>query len=222
MTSAQPSLADRGAIVTGRQPGPGTCDCPRLRPGGRQRDAVRARRGAAGAAARRGGGARAARSADRLAMRADVLGPGRRRAACGRGAIAQLGSASRSWSTTPASTARWAASTKWTGPSGSARWTSTSTARCCRCARCCRTSSSSGYGKIVQLSGGGATNPLPRITAYAASKAAIVRLAETSRSRSRPYGIDVNCIAPGALNTRMLDELLAAGPTPWAKAFTSG
>ena len=35
------------------------------------------------------------------------------------------------------------------------------------------------YGKIVQLSGGGATNPLPRISAYAASKAAIVRFAET-------------------------------------------
>ncbi len=35
------------------------------------------------------------------------------------------------------------------------------------------------YGKIMQLSGGGATNPLPRISAYAASKAAIVRFAET-------------------------------------------
>ena len=32
--------------------------------------------------------------------------------------------------------------------------------------------------KIIQLSGGGATNPLPRISAYAASKAAIVRFAE--------------------------------------------
>jgi 3-oxoacyl-[acyl-carrier protein] reductase len=29
------------------------------------------------------------------------------------------------------------------------------------------------YGKIVNLSGGGATNPLPRISAYAASKAAV-------------------------------------------------
>ena len=35
------------------------------------------------------------------------------------------------------------------------------------------------YGKIVQLSGGGATNPLPRVSAYAASKAAIVRFAES-------------------------------------------
>ena len=35
---------------------------------------------------------------------------------------------------------------------------------------------------------------------------------DRSRSRSRPFGIDVNAIAPGALNTRMLDEVLAAGP----------
>src|SRR5205814_10693524 len=34
-------------------------------------------------------------------------------------------------------------------------------------------------GKIINLSGGGATNPLPNISAYAASKAAVVRLTET-------------------------------------------
>jgi len=68
------------------------------------------------------------------------------------------------------------------------------------------------YGKIVQLSGGGATNPLPRISAYAASKAAIVRFAETLAEEVRGDGIDVNAIAPGALNTRLLDEVLAAGP----------
>ncbi len=68
------------------------------------------------------------------------------------------------------------------------------------------------YGKIVQLSGGGATNPLPRISAYAASKAAIVRLAETLAEEVRAYHIDVNSIAPGALNTRLLDEVLEAGP----------
>ncbi|HEV8434162.1 MAG TPA: SDR family oxidoreductase [Thermoanaerobaculia bacterium] len=67
-------------------------------------------------------------------------------------------------------------------------------------------------GKIIQLSGGGATNPLPRISAYAASKAAIVRFAETLAEEVREWGIDVNSIAPGALNTRLLDEVLAAGP----------
>ncbi|HEU4888929.1 MAG TPA: SDR family oxidoreductase [Thermoanaerobaculia bacterium] len=68
------------------------------------------------------------------------------------------------------------------------------------------------YGKIVQLSGGGATNPLPRISAYAASKAAVIRFAETLAEETREHGIDVNAIAPGALNTRLLDEVLEAGP----------
>ncbi len=69
-----------------------------------------------------------------------------------------------------------------------------------------------GHGKIVNLSGGGATAPLPRITAYAASKAAVVRLTETLAEETRGAGIDVNAIAPGALNTRLLDEVLADGP----------
>ena len=54
------------------------------------------------------------------------------------------------------------------------------------------------YGKIIQLSGGGATNPLPRISGYAASKAAIVRFAETVAEECRSFRIDVNSIAPGA------------------------
>ncbi|MGA2269488.1 MAG: SDR family oxidoreductase [Bryobacteraceae bacterium] len=69
-----------------------------------------------------------------------------------------------------------------------------------------------GYGKIVNLSGGGATAPLPRISAYAASKAAVVRLTETLAGETAGSGIDVNAVAPGALNTRMLDEVLVAGP----------
>lgn len=69
-----------------------------------------------------------------------------------------------------------------------------------------------GGGKIIQLSGGGATSPLPRISAYAASKAAVVRFAETLAEEVRGSGIDVNAVAPGALNTRLLDEVFAAGP----------
>ena len=76
-----------------------------------------------------------------------------------------------------------------------------------------------GYGKVIQLSGGGATNPLPRISAYAVSKAAIVRFAETLAEEVRGSGIDVNAIAPGALNTRMLDEVLEAGPEKVGKDF---
>ncbi len=75
------------------------------------------------------------------------------------------------------------------------------------------------YGKIVQLSGGGATNPLPRISAYAASKAAVVRFAETLAEEVRGDHIDVNAIAPGALNTRLLDDVLAAGPEKVGQGF---
>jgi NAD(P)-dependent dehydrogenase (short-subunit alcohol dehydrogenase family) len=75
------------------------------------------------------------------------------------------------------------------------------------------------YGKIVQLSGGGATNPLPRFSAYAASKAAVVRFAESLALEVEPFGIDVNAIAPGALNTRMMEQLLAAGPETVGPAF---
>ena len=78
-----------------------------------------------------------------------------------------------------------------------------------------------GYGKIIQLSGGGATSPLPRLSAYAASKAAIVRFAETLAEELRGSGIDVNAIAPGALNTRLLDEVLEAGRSGWGTHSTS-
>ncbi|HEY9676812.1 MAG TPA: SDR family oxidoreductase [Drouetiella sp.] len=74
-------------------------------------------------------------------------------------------------------------------------------------------------GKIINISGGGATAPLPRLSAYAASKAALVRLTETLAHETLGCGIDVNAIAPGALNTRLLDEILEAGPSKVGKDF---
>ncbi|MEP7136542.1 MAG: SDR family oxidoreductase [Chloroflexota bacterium] len=75
------------------------------------------------------------------------------------------------------------------------------------------------YGKIIQLSGGGATAPLPFISAYAASKAGIVRFMETLAEEVKASGIDINSIAPGALNTRLLDEVLEAGPEKVGRSF---
>jgi NAD(P)-dependent dehydrogenase (short-subunit alcohol dehydrogenase family) len=75
------------------------------------------------------------------------------------------------------------------------------------------------YGKILILSGGGATKPLPFLSAYAASKAAVVRFAETLSEEVKEFGIDVNTIAPGALNTRLLDEILEAGPEKVGKVY---
>jgi len=75
------------------------------------------------------------------------------------------------------------------------------------------------YGKIICISGGGATNPLPWVSAYAASKAAVVRFAETLALEVRVFGIDVNAVAPGALATRLTDQLLAAGPDAIGRDF---
>jgi NAD(P)-dependent dehydrogenase (short-subunit alcohol dehydrogenase family) len=74
-------------------------------------------------------------------------------------------------------------------------------------------------GKIIILSGGGATKPMPYLSAYAASKAAVVRFAETLAEEVKDFGIDVNTVAPGALNTRLLDEIIEAGPDKVGKHF---
>jgi 3-oxoacyl-[acyl-carrier protein] reductase len=69
------------------------------------------------------------------------------------------------------------------------------------------------YGKIIQMSGGGATNPMPYVSAYASSKAAIVRFVETISQEVSDFKIYANSIAPGALNTKMLDEIIKSGPS---------
>lgn len=74
-------------------------------------------------------------------------------------------------------------------------------------------------GKIIQMSGGGATNPMPFITSYAVSKAGIVRFMESLSLELEDYNVDVNCVAPGALNTQMLDQVLQAGPSKVGEAF---
>jgi 3-oxoacyl-[acyl-carrier protein] reductase len=75
------------------------------------------------------------------------------------------------------------------------------------------------YGKIVNLSGGGATNPLPRISSYAASKAAVVRFTETLALELEPFHVDVNAVAPGALATQMMGQAIAAGPEKVGEEF---
>lgn len=76
-----------------------------------------------------------------------------------------------------------------------------------------------GYGKIVNLSGGGATAPMARLTAYATSKAGVVRFTESLALDLVGDKIDVNAIAPGLLNTRLTDQLMAAGPEKVGESF---
>ena len=68
------------------------------------------------------------------------------------------------------------------------------------------------FGRIVQISGGGATKGLPMFSSYASAKAAVVRFAETLSMELKNYNIKINSVAPGALNTSFLDQALKAGP----------
>lgn len=65
---------------------------------------------------------------------------------------------------------------------------------------------------ILNLSGGGATGPRANFTAYATAKAALVRFSETLAEEVRGQKVTVNCIAPGAMKTAMLAEVLKGGP----------
>jgi len=75
------------------------------------------------------------------------------------------------------------------------------------------------FGRIIQLSGGGATNPLPFITSYASSKAAIVRLVESIALEVYDYNITINSIAPGPMNTSMHAQVLKAGESLVGEEF---
>ena len=66
-------------------------------------------------------------------------------------------------------------------------------------------------GKIILISGGGAASARPNFTAYAASKAAVVRFGENLAAEVGDHNIQVNIIAPGAVYSTMTDEILRAG-----------
>jgi NAD(P)-dependent dehydrogenase (short-subunit alcohol dehydrogenase family) len=70
-------------------------------------------------------------------------------------------------------------------------------------------------GAVVTFSGGGATGPLARYDAYAASKAAVVRLTENLATE----GVRANAVAPGFVATRMHEATLAAGAEQVGEAY---
>jgi NAD(P)-dependent dehydrogenase (short-subunit alcohol dehydrogenase family) len=76
-----------------------------------------------------------------------------------------------------------------------------------------------GGGTIINLSGGGATSPRVNFTAYAAAKTALVRFSETLSEETKPLGIRVNCIAPGAMKTGLLEEVLHKGVAAGEREF---
>lgn len=66
--------------------------------------------------------------------------------------------------------------------------------------------------RVLTFAGGGAFGTFPRYSAYAASKAAVVRLTECLADELRERGIAVNAVAPGMVATEIHARTLAAGP----------
>lgn len=66
--------------------------------------------------------------------------------------------------------------------------------------------------KVVCFSGGGATKSRARFSAYGVAKTGVVRLVETIAEEEQGRAFDINAIAPGAINTRLTDEVIALGP----------
>jgi NAD(P)-dependent dehydrogenase (short-subunit alcohol dehydrogenase family) len=65
--------------------------------------------------------------------------------------------------------------------------------------------------KVLCFSGGGSTSPRPNFAAYGVSKTGVVRLVETLAVEWKDQPLDVNAIAPGAVFTRMTQQVLASG-----------
>lgn len=62
-------------------------------------------------------------------------------------------------------------------------------------------------GKIINLSGAGATNAWSNMSAYCSSKAAVVRLTEVLAQELEGRGITVNALGPGSVHTSMWDRM---------------
>jgi 3-oxoacyl-[acyl-carrier protein] reductase len=70
----------------------------------------------------------------------------------------------------------------------------------------------SGRAKIICFSGGGSTKARANFSAYGVAKTGVVRLVETIAEEERGAALDINAIAPGAINTRLTEEILTLGP----------
>ncbi len=73
--------------------------------------------------------------------------------------------------------------------------------------------------KIINIVGGGASKPYSFLSSYATSKAALIRFSEQLSEELKKMKIDINCLAPGPLNTRFTDIVLKEGKKKLGNKF---
>lgn len=78
-------------------------------------------------------------------------------------------------------------------------------------------------GSIINIAGGGSSGPLEYLSSYAISKVAVARLSDSLSREVSSYGITVNAVLPGPVDSPMQDELLDAGLRAghWHRQFLS-
>jgi len=74
-----------------------------------------------------------------------------------------------------------------------------------------------GAGVIVNIGSGSNKVPFPNLSSYTASKGAIEMFTRSSAVELGPYGIRVNCVAPGAIETERTKAELPDFAGTWAR-----
>jgi 3-oxoacyl-[acyl-carrier protein] reductase len=70
-----------------------------------------------------------------------------------------------------------------------------------------------GEGKIINITSGLGQMPFPRFCAYGVSKAGVIQMTRSLAEELREFGIQVNAIDPGVMNTKMQEEVRSLGPS---------
>ncbi len=65
-------------------------------------------------------------------------------------------------------------------------------------------------GRIINIASGAGTAPIPYMSAYVTSKAALIRFSEVLAEEVRPHGITVFSVQPGAVRTRMVEQIFSS------------
>jgi 3-oxoacyl-[acyl-carrier protein] reductase len=79
-----------------------------------------------------------------------------------------------------------------------------------------------GSGRIINLGSGSNKAPFPGLSSYTASKGAIEMFTKVSAAELGPYGITVNCIAPGAIETERTKLEIPDYAGTWGKLAPLG
>ncbi|MBI4550894.1 MAG: 3-oxoacyl-ACP reductase FabG [Candidatus Latescibacteria bacterium] len=73
-----------------------------------------------------------------------------------------------------------------------------------------------GGGRIINIGSGACKRPFPGVSAYNASKGGVVMFTQVSAVELGPYGITVNCVAPGAIEIERTQQEAPDYAETWA------